>query len=83
LRRGQRPILLGRDRRVAEELRLEVVIGQELVDAPDRQPAEVRRKQVRMDVDDRGGAEDVVDGRLHVAGMEDGIRHGDIVDVVH
>ena len=48
---GHIPIALGRNARRAEQFRFQIVIGQQLVDAPQTDAAKLRRKQVSMYVD--------------------------------
>ena len=48
------PIVLGRHLGRAEEFGFQVVVGEEVVDAPQSQLAKCRGKQVRVHVDDRG-----------------------------
>ena len=54
----ERPVLIGRHRRGAEELGLEVVIGDQFVDAPQTDAPEGGGVEVRVDVEHGRPAED-------------------------
>src|SRR6267143_552906 len=63
---GERPVLLGRGVGRSEEFSFEIMIGQQLVDAPQPELAECRSKQVRVNVDELRGREHILHSRRNL-----------------
>ena len=66
----ERPVVLRRDGRGAKKFGFEIVIGEELVDTPERKFAEGRGEKVGVDVDDGRGSENFGDCRWDLRGRE-------------
>ncbi len=61
LRFRKSPVFAGMDGSGTKELRFEVVVGQKLVNSPKTDLAKARRKQVRVNIDEWSGLQDLGD----------------------
>src|SRR5216683_3958267 len=68
---GERPVLLGPGVARSEEFSFEIMIGQQLVDAPQPELAECRSKQVRVNVDELRAREHILHSRGNLRSCEE------------